>query len=203
MSELDETTAPKDVSAALQAMRSRLAESRQAAEPAPSPVVVTHAERAVLPADVPPPEVWTYSPGKAVFREGELTFELFMLMEGAVDIFVGNDKVASLDDSFAAGAYLGEIGSLLRTPRTATVKATKPCRFLVFPDARRLFHEDPEFGLKLSTILAQRLSQSNERMELVMRALYKAKVKDEVVDAVKGAFQGKESTYVGKKGWFS
>lgn len=205
-----------DVSSALLAMKQRLASTRQAQQmSAPeSPYVKQQEEQAApaaqaeaisdaRPKSTKPPEVWEYRTGQAVFREGELTYELFMLMEGAVDIIVGNDKVASLDASFAAGAYLGEIGSLLRTPRTATVKATAPCKFLVFPDARRLFEEDPEFGIKLSVILAQRLSQSNERMDLVMRALYRAKVKDEVIDAVKGAFQGKESTYIGKKGWFS
>lgn len=203
-----------DVSSALQAMKQRLASTRQAQAVAESPYVkpqeVEKAEKAeraeaiadARPKSAKPPEVWEYRAGQSVFREGELTYELFMLMEGAVDIIVGEDKVASIDSSFAAGAYLGEIGSLLRTPRTATVKATAPCKFLVFPDARRLFEEDPEFGIKLSVTLAQRLSQSNERMELVMRALYRAKVKDEVIDAVKGAFQGKESTYIGKKGWF-
>jgi hypothetical protein len=198
-----------DVSSALHAMKQRLASTRQAQAAVPeSPYVKPQeVEKAEAIADsrpktAKPPEVWEYRAGQSVFREGELTYELFMLMEGAVDIIVGQDKVASLDSSFAAGAYLGEIGSLLRTPRTATVKATAPCKFLVFPDARRLFEEDPEFGIKLSVTLAQRLSQSNERMDLVMRALYRAKVKDEVIDAVKGAFQGKESTYVGKKGLF-
>lgn len=200
-------SAPKDVMEALAAMRSRLATNRQAEEPeaaaAPAATAATTTVATPKPvvSEAKPPEVWTYGVGKSVFREGEMTYELFMLMEGAVDIYVGGDKVATLDASTAAGTYLGEIGALLRIPRTATVKAIKPCKFLVFPDAKRLFAEDPEFGHKLASTLAQRLVQSNERQEMVMRALYKAKLKDEVMDAVKGALQGKESSYVGKKGW--
>lgn len=197
-----------DVSSALQAMKERLANARKAQIAEASTLLKSDAARVEMASDVPlggakPPEIWNYRVGQAVFREGELTYELFMLMEGIVDVYVGNEKVASIDATTAAGAYLGEIGSLLRLPRTATVKAVTSCKFLVFPDARRLFEEDPEFGIKLSTILAQRLAKSNEHMDLVMRALYRAKVKDTVIDAVKGAFQGKESTYVGKKGWFS
>lgn len=205
--------APKDVMEALAAMRTRLAANRTAEEPAPRPVAAPAASMTpeaaaaaipfapVSPGEAKPPEVWTYKVGKSVFREGEMTYELFMLMEGAVDIYVGGDKVATLDAETHAGTYLGEIGALLRVPRTATVKAVKPCKFLVFPDARRLFAEDPEFGFKLAGILADRIVQSNERQEKVMRALHKAKIKEEVMEAVKGALMGKESTYIGKKSW--
>lgn len=203
----DAAPVAKDVSSALAAMKARLATTRQA-QPDPNagllkePSPETSFDTSLAPKSAKPPEVWEYRVGQSIFREGELTYELFMLMEGIVDVYVGGDKVATLNAEFAAGAYLGEIGALLRLPRTATVKAVTSCKFLVFPDAKRLFEEDPEFGIKLSTILAQRLAQSNERMEMVMRALYRAKVKDEVIGAVKGAFQGKESTFIAKKGWF-
>lgn len=196
----------KDVSSALAAMKQRLASSRQA-QPDPNAGLLKEVPESGMDMTLAPktskaPEIWEYRVGQSIFREGELTYELFMLMEGIVDVYVGGDKVATLNAETAAGAYLGEIGALLRLPRTATVKAVTSCKFLVFPDAKRLFEEDPEFGIKLSTILAQRLARSNESMEMVMRALYRAKVKDEVITAVKGAFQGKESTYVGKKGLF-
>lgn len=197
----------KDVSSALAAMKARLATSRQS-QPDPNAGLLKEVpaeaamDMSLAPKSSKPPEIWEYRVGQSIFREGELTYELFMLMEGILDIYVGGDKVATLNAEFAAGAYLGEIGALLRLPRTATVKAVTSCKFLVFPDAKRLFEEDPEFGIKLSIILAQRLAQSNERMEMVMRALYRAKVKDDVIGAVKGAFQGKESTFIAKKGWF-
>jgi CRP-like cAMP-binding protein len=198
---------PRDVTAALQLMKSRLAANRQAREeeipgnPDDPVDPLTGIAPPRTRKTAKPPEVWNVKAGKSIFREGEMTYELFMLMEGAVDIYVGNNRVAHIDAKERAGTYLGEMGALLKTARTATVRATKPCKLLVFPDADRLFEEDAAFGMKLSTILAERLASSNRNMELVMDALHKARVKDEVMDAVKGAFQGKESDYVGKRGW--
>ncbi len=204
---LDEPSEPRDVTAALQLMKARLAANRQSREdeiPGDPDDPVDPLTGKAPPRSRPsskPPEIWNVKSGKSIFREGEMTFELFLLMEGAVDVFVGTNRVAHIDAKEGSATYLGEMGALLKTPRTATVRATRSCKLLVFPDVSRLFEEDPTFGLKLSTILAERLARSNRNQGLVMDALSKARVKDEVMDAVKGAFSGKESDYVGKRGW--
>lgn len=135
-----------------------------------------------------PPEIREYKGGETLFSEGEDSHDLFMLMEGAVEIYVGNQKMTKID---TVGTYLGEGAALLGLPRTATVRALKPSKFLVFSDIRYLFEQDPEFGRKLSVTLARRLAQTNERIEHVMQVLHQARISPEVIDSVKRAFAGK------------
>lgn len=164
-------TDPSDaapIHAALQAIKARtaVAETEQPSKPA---------------------EIWEYDSGQTIFAEGEESYELFMLMDGVVEVYVGEQKIAEIG---GVGTYIGEGAALLKMPRNATVKALGSCKFLVFPDIRYLFEKDAEFGRKLSITLAKRLSQANERIEHVWQALHRANISPELIETVKSAFQG-------------
>jgi hypothetical protein len=67
--------------------------------------------------------------GEALMREGEEGGELFLLLDGIVDIEVNGDRVAEI----GPGALLGERALLEGGKRTATVWATTPVRVVVVP----------------------------------------------------------------------
>jgi Cyclic nucleotide-binding domain len=70
--------------------------------------------------------------GDALMREGEEGGELFLLLDGVVDIEVGGEPVAEI----GPGALLGERALLEGGKRTATVVAKTPVRVaVVSPDA--------------------------------------------------------------------
>jgi hypothetical protein len=67
--------------------------------------------------------------GSALVTEGEEGAELFLLLDGVVDIEVNGDRVAEI----GPGALLGERALLEGGKRTATIWATTPIRVAVVP----------------------------------------------------------------------
>jgi CRP-like cAMP-binding protein len=67
--------------------------------------------------------------GQALMTEGEEGGELFLLLDGVVDVEVNGDQVAEI----GPGALLGERALLEGGKRTATIWATTPIRVAVVP----------------------------------------------------------------------
>ena len=70
-----------------------------------------------------------YEQGQALVREGEEGRELFLLLDGIVDVEVNGEEVAEI----GPGALLGERALLEGGKRTATLWATTPVRVVVVP----------------------------------------------------------------------
>jgi Cyclic nucleotide-binding domain len=71
----------------------------------------------------------TFEQGQALMTQGEEGRELFLLLDGVVDVEVDGDVVAEI----GPGALLGERALLEGGTRTATVWATTPVRAVVVP----------------------------------------------------------------------
>jgi Cyclic nucleotide-binding domain len=71
----------------------------------------------------------TFEQGQALMTQGEEGRELFLLLDGVVDVEVDGDVVAEI----GPGALLGERALLEGGTRTATVWATTPARAVVVP----------------------------------------------------------------------
>jgi Cyclic nucleotide-binding domain len=67
--------------------------------------------------------------GEALMKEGDVGGELFLLLDGIVDVEVNDDPVAEI----GPGALLGERALLEGGKRTATVRAKTPVRVAVVP----------------------------------------------------------------------
>jgi CRP-like cAMP-binding protein len=67
--------------------------------------------------------------GEALVQQGEEGRELFLLLDGIVDVEVDGDEVAEI----GPGALLGERALLEGGKRTASVWATTPVRVVVIP----------------------------------------------------------------------
>jgi hypothetical protein len=160
--------------------------------PEPQPAAATQLPKPTAPAG---PQTITYAPGQYVFREEEHSFELFILEEGTVEVFISDEKVTELSEP---GTYLGEIGALLKRPRAASVRAKTACRFTIYADFKTLYQVDPSFLLKISRTLAQRVVDMNERVDRIWGVLYKAGVDESVIDAVQAAVRGEKVISVPK-----
>lgn len=103
-----------------------------------------------------------YNRGEQVFAQGDNTHELYVFLEGEIGVYVDSQKVATVN---TPGTYLGEIGALLKKPRSATCICTHSSSLLCIPeDAIELFIKTaPSMGYKLALVLAERLSNMNER----------------------------------------
>jgi CRP-like cAMP-binding protein len=104
-------------------------------------------------------DVVRLAPGDVLFREGERGDAMFVLLEGTMDIMVG-DKVI---ENSRRGAIIGEMALIDQSPRGATAIAHDPAR-LARVDQRRfhfLIQQNPFFATHVMKELADRLRRMN------------------------------------------
>ncbi len=108
-----------------------------------------------------------FEAGDLLFREGERSRELYILLSGQVEI-VKNGRVIGLVTT--SDTYLGEMSMLLGSRRTATLAARTPCTLIRVPEDRVLefFRFSPELGMKLAKTLALRLWEMNGKYERLL-----------------------------------
>jgi CRP-like cAMP-binding protein len=95
------------------------------------------------------------APGEVLFRQGHAeSATIAVLVDGVlgVDIHGG-----SLPDVTVPGAFVGEVGALLGTARSATVIARGPATVRMIGDPPAFFRSHPELALELARQLAGRL----------------------------------------------
>jgi hypothetical protein len=99
-----------------------------------SPALVTAIESALdrqlslaVMAPGSKPKIRRVRPGRVVMEQGTPGDELFLLLDGVVEVAVDGKHLVEL----GPGAVIGERAVLERGTRTATVKAVTPCRLAV------------------------------------------------------------------------
>jgi CRP/FNR family cyclic AMP-dependent transcriptional regulator len=109
-------------------------------------------------------ETINLAPGQVVFNEGDKGDLLYVLLEGSVQIRVGEVVVETAE----RGAIFGEMALIDDSPRSASAIATAPSR-IVGVNRRRfqfLVQQTPNFALHVMRVLADRL----RRMDRVLGA---------------------------------
>ncbi len=97
----------------------------------------------------------TVSAGETVIRQGEVSTEMYFVCRGEVDVLdASGESVSELGE----GDFFGEIGLLLATPRTASVKAKTLCDFFVLSkkDFIRILQDHPQFAEGVLKVAEQR-----------------------------------------------
>ncbi len=93
--------------------------------------------------------------GTVILAEGETSGQIFVLMDGQVEVLRGDLRVALVNEP---GAIFGEMSVLLGVPHTATVRTVSPARFYLFGDAAQFLRSHPAIGFHVARLLAQRLN---------------------------------------------
>ncbi|MGM0608468.1 MAG: cyclic nucleotide-binding domain-containing protein [Candidatus Muiribacteriota bacterium] len=91
-----------------------------------------------------------------LFSEGESSYETYLLLSGEVQIIASDKVVANISEK---GTFIGEMGTLLKKPRSATVKTTVNSKFIVISpiDFEKIISQQPSIAFKLAKVLAERL----------------------------------------------
>ncbi len=104
--------------------------------------------------------------GDMLIREGSREHSLYLILDGELEVIKNGVVLAR----FGKGGHVGEMALVSGAPRSASVSATRPTRFL---EIRReqwegLLHRAPATGVKLlsalSGELSNRLARMNERV---------------------------------------
>ncbi len=109
----------------------------------------------------------TFKPGDYLIREGEKTFEIYIIHSGYVDVIQRSDSGSKVIDTLKAGEMIGEMAQFDGLPRSADVVAKEETQALVFlpENFSLLFQLHPSWSVKLLNILAQRLEQRRKFFE--------------------------------------
>ena len=96
-----------------------------------------------------------YKAGDTVFKEGEPGDQMYVVLEGAVDIIV-HDKVV---ETVGVDNFLGEMALIDERPRSATAVAKTDCKLAPINQNRFKFlvQQTPHFALHLMQGMAERL----------------------------------------------
>jgi len=99
-----------------------------------------------------------FADGEHLCREGEASYDAFVLLRGRASIEKGGRIIGSYERE---GTFLGELSTLTGTPRTASVRALGEVWVCLFNAAEleRLLAAHPAVALRLMKLMAQRLLQ--------------------------------------------
>ena len=101
------------------------------------------------------------APGQSVFMAGDRGREMYIVVEGEVDILDGTNLL----ETASAGSIVGELALIDDEPRSASAVARTDCK-LVAVDRKRfqyMVQETPLFALSVMKVLADRLRKKNAR----------------------------------------
>jgi CRP/FNR family transcriptional regulator, cyclic AMP receptor protein len=96
--------------------------------------------------------------GEHLMREGELAHEMFVVLDGTLEVTRDGQPVATI----GPGDFAGEMALLTRAARNSTVTATSDVRVLHI-DGRafgELLHKAPHIAVTMLPIVARRASPS-------------------------------------------
>jgi CRP-like cAMP-binding protein len=118
--------------------------------------------RRVNPADLFSHQTDTtnLAPGDVLFQAGDAGDAMFVVLEGALEIRVGDKLV----ETATRGAIIGEMALIDQAARGATVVAREGSK-LVKIDQRRfhfLIQQNPFFATHVMKVLAERIRQMNK-----------------------------------------
>lgn len=122
--------------------------------------------------------------GKTVIRESEYGDELFIIMNGQIEILkktIQNElyTVTSLDAS-AGGVYVGELAMIDNDIRSATVMAKTDCDCLIIKRNKfiKFGDENPRLGLEITRAIAVQLGRNLRKTNSDVITLFSALVEE-------------------------
>lgn len=111
-----------------------------------------------------------FEPGEVIFREGEDSREMFVVLEGTVEVVktVGGSgsKTEIRLARIARGEFLGEMSLLESLPRSATARAVDHVKLLAIQPGGFLLkiRRDPTFAFEIMQSLSRRIRLTNEAL---------------------------------------
>ncbi len=112
-----------------------------------------------------------FGPGKVIFEEGDSGEEMYVVIQGEVEI----RKKTSADTSktlavLHTGDIFGEMALIEGKKRSATAIATQPTKLLALNDTlfENMIETNPDFAKKMIRILSERIRKANSIIENIM-----------------------------------
>ena len=114
-----------------------------------------------IPGIMQPFATIEYKNRDVVFRENELSNDLFFIVSGRFGVYASKKLTTVLTPN---DMFIGEMAFLLNDRRTATILAIGDCRLIKIPKTAflTLIRKNPHYGIFLSKMLARRLEKQTK-----------------------------------------
>jgi len=108
-----------------------------------------------------------YAAGDVIFRQGELGTDMFIILEGEVNIVKHINGASHPLSHLEKGDFFGEMAVLESVPRTADAVAVTDVRALVINGARfdEMLRKNPEVAVRIIRKYSKRLREANTLLE--------------------------------------
>lgn len=108
-----------------------------------------------------------YAKGDAIFHQGELGTEMFIIQEGEVEIVKHINDESHVLSRLEKGDFFGEMAVLESVPRTADAIAATEVRCLAINGARfdEMLRKNPEVAVRIIRKYSKRLREANALLE--------------------------------------
>jgi len=105
------------------------------------------------------PEIIDIPAGQPLFNQGDHGSTMYVLLRGQAEVVIGNHLLEVLEP----GNIVGEMSIVAPGPRSATVRASEHCEFVIIDEQRfnDLVRQAPGFALKVMRILTERLRRAD------------------------------------------
>lgn len=108
---------------------------------------------------------------QVLFKEGDEATNFYSLVSGKLAVFRQKKFVRAVS---GRGIFVGEMGTLLGSKRSATMIALEPSSLIPIPKSiDKIFEIHPDIGLKLLESLRRRLSETYDQAEKVWASVLK------------------------------
>ena len=107
-----------------------------------------------------------FLPGQIIFEEGSASRELYLIVEGQVEVVKGQGADEMVLARRGQGDFFGEMGLIEASPRFATIRALEPTRLLEFSeeDLRSVLLRQPQLLYGMMQELSARLRSADLQM---------------------------------------
>ncbi|GKX34626.1 MAG: 3',5'-cyclic-nucleotide phosphodiesterase [Rhizobiaceae bacterium MnEN-MB40S] len=119
--------------------------------------------------------------GEIIMTEGHRSDRLFVLAEGALEVYRGDVSIAMVTEP---GSVFGEMSILLDADHTANVRAATDAKVHIVDGAKKFIEDNPSFLLPIAHLLAMRLSNSTAYLVDLKRQFQEYKDHFGMVDEV-------------------
>lgn len=103
-----------------------------------------------------------YAAGETIFEQFAMGAEMYIVLEGEVELLIGDAVVETL----GRGEPFGEMALIDQAPRVASARAKTACKLAIITEKRFLFliQTSPHFAVQIMKVMADRLRKMNARL---------------------------------------
>jgi CRP-like cAMP-binding protein len=112
----------------------------------------------------------TYAAGDVIFTQGELGTEMYIILEGEVEIIKHIAGESHSLSHLEKGDFFGEMAVLENVARSADAIAKTDCRVLIINGSRfdEMLRKNPEVAVRIIRKYSQRLREANALLERLL-----------------------------------